>query len=483
MPTESLPWEDQARELLGLLAQDEAYLQDLQRARDARPRRRGLLQGSVSTSSLGRAPASPTGELSPPKGRTRSSIFFRTRTSKPWVDYVPPPVPVASKDIRPPTIDQMERDLREWAEKRDIITHAMHEGQKQEHSRAAATIEQLAKQEAEQRDRCKRALGELKGLQMDLDDANRKVEILEVALHEMRKRATDAESARDQLQATARKHGKGVALANKEVAMKAEELEKQLAAERASRVEHIQNQIIRRIINRDISACFTAWVDVWEETVRATRDAERAVSHQTATSDLTRRAESREKELKQLQESHAKEIAELKEELEAYRLQAEVKVEKLLATREKEVADFHMQQENERREMFMRQAVRRLSNRDLSSGFNAWMEFAEARAYATKTIRQVANRLHPKNSEIAGAFYFWYEDVSAMNQKAQIEMYERRTSKLLMTIDIRDKEIRRLKTVVNVLQPETKEQIAARAKRESQIKTMQRRQAANEKKK
>ena len=142
-----------------------------------------------------------------------------------------------------------------------------------------------------------------------------------------------------------------------------------------------------------------------------------------------------------------------------------------------------MQQENERREMFMRQAVRRLSNRDLSSGFNAWMEFAEARAYATKTIRQVANRLHPKNSEIAGAFYFWYEDVSAMNQKAQIEMYERRTSKLLMTIDIRDKEIRRLKTVVNVLQPETKEQIAARAKRESQIKTMQRRQAANEKKK
>ena len=54
-----------------------------------------------------------------------------------------------------------------------------------------------------------------------------------------RKRVTDAESARDQLQATARKHGKGVAVANKEAAMKVEELEKQLAAEKAARVEHI----------------------------------------------------------------------------------------------------------------------------------------------------------------------------------------------------------------------------------------------------
>ena len=473
------PWDDQAKELLGLLAQDEAYLQDLQRAKEAqKPYRRGSpLRGSASTSALARGPsafASFSSKFAISRTSHSSSRKIspgRVKPSKPWVDYVPPPVPVPAKEIRAPSLDQMERDLREWTIKKDAIQQAMHEGAKQEYARAAATIEQLGQQEVEQRERCKRALSELKRMQLELFEANRKIEILEGSNAALRKRAAEAEAARDSLQGERKKLHNELPKVTKDATERADFLEKKLAEAEATRIEQVQRQILRRIMHRDLGAHFLVWAADVQAKRQAKRDEARDANAQASIGHMRNQMEA-------LKEEHKKELAELKEELESHRLEAELKVEELLAAAEKDLADRAMKEEEERRELFMRQAIRRLTNRDLSAGFNAWVEMCEAKAYAMKTLRQIANRLHPKNRELASAFYFWADDCSERGIQAQLELHERRARKMMMTLEIRDKEIKRLKTMLNVLQPETKEQAALREKREAQIKAMKKRQAA-----
>ena len=185
---------------------------------------------------------------------TRKISPGRVKPSKPWVDYVPPPVPVPAKEIRAPSLDQMERDLREWTIKKDAIQQAMHEGAKQEYARAAATIEQLGQQEVEQRERCKRALSELKSMQLELFEANRKIEILEGSNAALRKRAAEAEAARDSLQGERKKLHNELPKVTKDATERADFLEKKLAEAEATRIEQVQRQILRRIMHRDWEA-------------------------------------------------------------------------------------------------------------------------------------------------------------------------------------------------------------------------------------
>ena len=89
-----------------------------------------------------------------------------------------------------------------------------------------------------------------------------------------------------------------------------------------------------------------------------------------------------------------------------------------------------------------------------------------------------ANRLNPLKREIASAFYFWLEECSEAGREARFEELEWRVGKMTRAIEMRDKEIKRLKLELQLASPETQGEQAAREKREKQIKAMQKRQAA-----
>lgn len=90
----------------------------------------------------------------------------------------------------------------------------------------------------------------------------------------------------------------------------------------------------------------------------------------------------------------------------------------------------------------------------------------------------VANRLNPLKRELASAFYFWLDESSEAGREARFEELEWRVGKMTRAIETRDKEIKRLKLELQLARPDDKATIQAREKREAQIRTMQKRQAA-----
>ena len=206
-------------------------------------------------------------------------------------------------------------------------------------------------------------------------------------------------------------------------------------------------------------------------------------STEDSKAELATMAENHKAELAAVQIQHALEMAELQGELDAQKESANAKIEEQIIAREKELADLAIKEDEARKENFMRQAIRRLNNRDLAFGFSAWVEHVEARTYALNRMREIANRLNPETRALAEAFYFWVEDSSEAGKAARLEQLETRVSKMTMLLEVRDKEIKRLKLELQIARPEDKATVAAREKREAQIRTMQKRQAAEAKKK
>lgn len=92
--------------------------------------------------------------------------------------------------------------------------------------------------------------------------------------------------------------------------------------------------------------------------------------------------------------------------------------------REMAMVELAAKQEEDRRQAFMQQAIRRLKNRDLAVGFGAWAEFWQAKVYAIEKLRECANRLNPKVREMASAFYFWRESCSADSRAEELAQHE-----------------------------------------------------------
>ena len=117
--------------------------------------------------------------------------------------------------------------------------------------------------------------------------------------------------------------------------------------------------------------------------------------------------------------------AQLLDELERTREECERRVSELVKSRQSdfdrlaaelsgtasEREALRVKEEREARvELLRRQMVRRAMNRELSSGWSAWLLFAEARGNAYATLRHVSNKL--RTPELAGAFRFWVEDIA-----------------------------------------------------------------------
>ena len=105
----------------------------------------------------------------------------------------------------------------------------------------------------------------------------------------------------------------------------------------------------------------------------------------------------------------------------------------------------------EKADLVMKAAARRMRARGLTLGFNAWADFWAAKTAAMRRMREIANRLHPATTMIASAFYVWAEEASNANLAAERQLLEKQHGKLKLMLELRDKEIVRLKAAITKL--------------------------------
>ena len=240
----------------------------------------------------------------------------------------------------------------------------------------------------------------------------------------------------------------------------------EVASAEAAAKEAATAEILKQLAAREeeIGALKTKYSDA---TAAAQDGAADAAAKQAAVDNLQKRLSLREKELADMANLHEQELAAAAEERAA-----------MARAHQKHVEEMAGQKEAMHMERFAQQARRRLLYRDLEVGFHAWMEFWSSRVHALQTMKRVANRLHPRSAALASAFYFWVDDASGANWKAEIEAYEKRANKMQMMIEVRDKEISRLKLELLIAQASDPSAGAfARGKREKQIRALEKKKA------
>lgn len=280
-----------------------------------------------------------------------------------------------------------------------------------------------------------------------------------------------------------------------EIALRAEEKQQLFA-----------RQLARQIASHSCLRAFASWQDFWQarsHSMQLLRHAANRIrtcqlagafydlvaerdealllsemgAHEQQTTKLQQLVEAQQAESAQLQETLSTQLKELgeraedqaltvaekedlKAELLALRAELEVqqqassaKIDELAIAREKELMALAAKVDSERVERFQRAAVRRLHNRDLSAGFNAWLDFQQAKVHALSRLRQCANRINPRTRELARAFAVWAEDATEAGRTRQLLQLERRVAKLIGLMTIRDKEITWLKAELQRVKP------------------------------
>ena len=170
---------------------------------------------------------------------------------------------------------------------------------------------------------------------------------------------------------------------------------------RAERVELLRRQVGRRMLSREVSLAWTAWVALCERRWRARQ--QKLLEAQThRSSELESQASSLQSELRTIQVEYDKKLAvadQVKEiALERLRTELTGSAAELTALREQ-------QEKEERIEMLRRQVGRRMLNQGLASGWAALYELWQAKCNAMETLRQTGNRL--RSPALASAFSFW----------------------------------------------------------------------------
>jgi len=223
-------------------------------------------------------------------------------------------------------------------------------------------------------------------------------------------------------------------------------LQEQAAAEKGKRVESFGRQVVRRMLHDGVRRGWTAWLERHEARKYALGQLQRtAVRLRTYKSrdafdgwrdDLAdarmgvelvtlKRSEARLKEaVRELQATLEGERASIERRLAHAEAEKATALERLrielVGSRVEREAVMEEKAKEERVEQMRRQSIRRIANKDLAAGWEAWVELWEAKTYAMKRLRQVGNRL--KRPEVAIAFSLWSE---LLVQKYEAERYAR----------------------------------------------------------
>ena len=225
---------------------------------------------------------------------------------------------------------------------------------------------------------------------------------------------------------------------------KEEEAAAREAAAREERVELLKRQIGRRMMNRQISMGFTAWVDMWEAKVYAmsrlrecgqrlkSPELAEAFGEWVAVWDEAVRereeaeAAEREKLLRGESVTLEEEVERLKLALAAAEDEKEKALERqmveLAGSAEERMALQAEKEKEERIELLKRQVGRRMMNQGIANGWQAWYELWEAKTYAMERLCEVGNRF--RAPELSNAFSFWmadWQDAKHEEEKADLE--------------------------------------------------------------
>jgi hypothetical protein len=225
--------------------------------------------------------------------------------------------------------------------------------------------------------------------------------------------------------------------------------------EKEERVELLRRQMLRRMMNADLSGAWSAWYDFWSaktysmqrlrevgnrlrspelsvafniwseqwfEAHKAKLEAQAARADESISS-LRTRCEAMEAELLELRSVHETKVTSMTEE--------RVQLMRKIASLDSGAAEaIRLREEQEaaekeaRIEEYKRKALRRMKNAGLSFCWSAWVERWEAKVYALGRLREVGNRL--RKPELAFAYYTWRAQWEEMQAAAMLSVEEQR---------------------------------------------------------
>ena len=222
------------------------------------------------------------------------------------------------------------------------------------------------------------------------------------------------------------------------------------AKAREERVELLRRQIARRMLNRDLTLGWQCWLEMYEAKVYALGRlrvcAQRLKSPQLAEAfgvwlrgwQMTirvkeqREAEERAKSLLGESETLQEEVVRLRHALEMAQDDKEKALERQLieisGSHEERMAIAAEKEKEERVELLRRQFGRRMMNRDMAAGWDAWYELWSAKAYALQRLREVGNRF--RSPELSNAFAFWQSDFENEKHRAEKALLEKQSKSL-----------------------------------------------------
>ena len=222
--------------------------------------------------------------------------------------------------------------------------------------------------------------------------------------------------------------------------------------EREKRVEHLCGMIARRMLRKDISRGWAAWVGVWEEKVSQRRTLQKAASRLRSpvlSASFFHWLQDWEEAIKA-----AEMIAQRKREAEVGRdrgaLEAELErvrsdyerrltvaaedktralqeqLEELLGNNDAELVAQKQKDKEARIEEVREKIARRLLNIDLTRGWTAWHDKWAEEVYKHNLMNKAVGRMGKPG--VAGAFIFWVRDTKQIRQQIDREANEKRIS-------------------------------------------------------
>ena len=217
---------------------------------------------------------------------------------------------------------------------------------------------------------------------------------------------------------------------------------------REERIELLRRQVGRRMMNRDLTLGWAAWLDLWEAKTYAmnrlrevgnrlrspelavaftlwaqTWEREKQAAKLSAAESMRRQLEAERAGISNDLEAMKEEYEERLRKAEAARLLLLEKVALLGGSGEEaeELLRARAEQEKEERvQLLRRQIGRRMMNQGMVRGWTAWNDLWRARREALTVLRLVGKRF--KAPELAMAFEFWAEDVQLAKQRAAERM-------------------------------------------------------------
>ena len=223
-----------------------------------------------------------------------------------------------------------------------------------------------------------------------------------------------------------------------------ERVKAQAAKEKEERVELLRRQIGRRMLHHGLALGWQAWLMHWEARTRALHrlrvctnrmrrpEVQRAfawwlflceeASQQKVAAEAQAAWERRERGLLDDKSALAAELARVSAALadadEVKELALERQRVKLTGSADGRVAAQAAAEKEARVELFGRQILRRILHRDLSLGWQCWLELWQARSHAMSRLHEVCTRF--RAPELSKAFVWWLSVVDEAHVAAAI---------------------------------------------------------------